>query len=134
VLNPIDYILYDFGHALGSVRTKQVGAARWESLASFECSLTKIFSSTSSSGECIAFREATNVTLLASLRRQQLFFLFTKALRPSVGPNQPPSQLVPGAKGQRRKADHSPPTNPEVNYGRAIFPLPRTSSWLGVYS
>jgi hypothetical protein len=48
-------------------------------------------------------------------------------------PTQPPIQWVPealspGAKWQRRKADHSLSFNSDIKNGRAITPLPHMSS------
>jgi hypothetical protein len=34
-----------------------------------------------------------------------------------------------GVKRTVREADHSPPSGAEVRHGRAISPLPHTSSW-----
>jgi hypothetical protein len=53
-------------------------------------------------------------------RRRLGIFLFTTASRTVLGPTQPPIQWVPGAPSLRikqpgREADHSPPSNAEVN-------------------
>jgi hypothetical protein len=58
------------------------------------------------------------------------FLLYTTASKPALGPTQPPIQWVPGAlslgvKRQGREADHSPPSNVEVNMRGAILPLPQ---------
>jgi hypothetical protein len=62
-------------------------------------------------------------------------FLFSTSSRQAMGSTQPPIQCVPGAlspgiKRPGRETDHSPPTNAEVKNGGAIYPLPRTPSWL----
>jgi hypothetical protein len=57
--------------------------------------------------------------------------MFTTASRTALGPTQPPFQRVPGAlslgvKRPGREADHSPPSNAEVEELRgAIPPLPQ---------
>jgi hypothetical protein len=57
------------------------------------------------------------------------------SFRTVLGPTQPPIHLIPGGSGVKRsgcEVDDSP-TGVEVKNGRAIRPLPRTSSWLSVY-
>jgi hypothetical protein len=54
-------------------------------------------------------------------------FLFAITSKPTLGPSQPPLQLVPGAVSpdlwqQGRKADDSPPPSAEVQNARAIPP------------
>jgi hypothetical protein len=80
-------------------------------------------------------RRATGWTTRVRFPAVQDFF-FSTASRPTLGPTQPPIQLVPGAlslgvKRQGPEADHSPPSSAEVkNYG-GIPPLPHMSSWRG---
>jgi hypothetical protein len=48
-------------------------------------------------------------------------YLFSKLSRPVLGSTQRvPRALSPGAERQRREADHSPPTNAEVEKSRSI--------------
>jgi len=42
-------------------------------------------------------------------------FLFIIVFRPALGPSQPLIQRVPGGSYPEGKADHSPPSNAEVN-------------------
>jgi hypothetical protein len=64
-------------------------------------------------------------------------FLFTTASRPALGPTQPPFQWVPGAlslgvKRPGREADHSPPSNREVEECVVLYHhSPNTPSWRG---
>jgi hypothetical protein len=69
-------------------------------------------------------------------RQGQEIFLFSIMSRPALGPTQPPAQWVLavfslGVKRQGREADHSPPCSAKVKKGRAVVPLPNTSSWRG---
>jgi hypothetical protein len=62
-------------------------------------------------------------------RKGQEAFLFSTASRSALGPCQPPICWLlrtdsPGVKRQGREADHSPPSNVEVNNGGPIPPLP----------
>jgi hypothetical protein len=62
-------------------------------------------------------------------RQGQESFLYSAVSIPALGPTQPPIQRVPEVKRPGREADHSPPSNAEVENGGAIRPLPYTSSW-----
>jgi hypothetical protein len=68
-------------------------------------------------------------------RRRLEIFLFTTASRTALGPAQPPIQWVPGAlslgvKRPGREADHSPPSNAEVNECVELYlHYHNTSSW-----
>jgi hypothetical protein len=58
--------------------------------------------------------------------QEQYIFLYSTALRPALGPNQPPTQLAPETisprvKQPERDAHHSPPSSAEVNNGAAIL-------------
>jgi hypothetical protein len=58
--------------------------------------------------------------------------VFSTVSRMALGPNQwIPGALSPGAQRPRREEDHSPLSSAEVKNGRAISPLPHTSSWSG---
>jgi hypothetical protein len=59
----------------------------------------------------------------------QVFFLFSTASRPVLGPIRPPIQWVPGnlslgVKRQGPEAVHSPPSSAEIRNDGAIPPLP----------
>jgi hypothetical protein len=49
-----------------------------------------------------------------SQQGQCYFFLFAAALRPAVGPTQPPIKWLPGVKRPGREADQLPPHSAEV--------------------
>jgi hypothetical protein len=60
---------------------------------------------------------------------QEIFFLYSAAFRPALGPTQPPIQWVPEAlslevKRLKREADHSPTSSADVKNDGAIPPLP----------
>jgi hypothetical protein len=78
------------------------------------------------------YRRATGRTAFDS-RKEQEIILCSTALKPALGPAQPPSQWVPWApspavKRKGRATDHSPPTNVKLKNGRTIPPLPHMSS------
>jgi hypothetical protein len=63
--------------------------------------------------------------------------LYSTASCPALGPKKPPIQgaprtFTPGVKRPGREFDHSPPCSAKVKNGRAVPPLPDTSSWRGV--
>jgi hypothetical protein len=67
-------------------------------------------------------------------RQGQEIFLFSTMSRLTLGPTQPPIQLIPealplGLKRPGREADHPPPSSAEVKNAGAILHLPHTSSW-----
>jgi hypothetical protein len=78
-----------------------------------------------------------NLTLIYAAWRGLGIFLFTTASRTALGPTQPPMQCVPGAfslevKRQSYEADHSPPSNAEVEEWVGLyFHSPNTPSWRG---
>jgi hypothetical protein len=61
-------------------------------------------------------------------------FLYSTVSRLALEPTLPPTQWVPGALSPGgnqpgREATHSPPASADVKNGRAIPPVPLTSSW-----
>jgi hypothetical protein len=63
-------------------------------------------------------------------------FLYSIASRPSLEPNQPAIQWVPGAfslgvKRPGRETDQSPPSRAKAKNSGTIPPLLDTSSWYG---
>jgi hypothetical protein len=64
-------------------------------------------------------------------------FLYSTGSTPALRPNQPTIQralgALPGCKGPRREADHSPPSRAEVKNGGAIPLFPHAFSWRGSY-
>jgi hypothetical protein len=65
-------------------------------------------------------------------------FLLFRECRPALGPIQPfiqwvPGTVYPGVKRSKCEAHLSLPSSAEVKNGRAITPLPHTSSWHGAY-
>jgi hypothetical protein len=95
----------------------------------------------------LPFRHATSCAchLTANMRERrpgfdfrqgQEILLYSTASRPTRWSTQAPIQwalgaISPGVKRQGREADHSPPSNDEVNNGGVIPPLPHKSSWCG---
>jgi hypothetical protein len=69
-------------------------------------------------------------------RQDHEVLLCSTASRPALSPAQPPIQSVAevldffsGVKRPGSEADHPRPSSDEVKNGRAIPPLPDTSSW-----
>jgi hypothetical protein len=70
---------------------------------------------------------------LDSIPERGKVFLFFIASRPTLGPIQPPTEMVPGTISRSGKAaghrpGHSPPPSAEVKNGEDIVPLPHMSS------
>jgi hypothetical protein len=70
-------------------------------------------------------------------RREVGIFLFDTVSRPTLGPTQPPIQLIPvvlslRVKRPERKADHSPPSSAEVKECVELYLYStNTSLWRG---
>jgi hypothetical protein len=69
--------------------------------------------------------------MFALTGRCKIFFFYSIASRPGLGPTQPSIQWVEIGPFPGRKSDHSPPSSVVVENDGAIHPLPHTPSWCG---